>query len=60
MRSTSPVGRRRTPAIAPEFQTSLYVYILVVLYSALIALIVTIRWGGYRRRGYRLQAATAD
>jgi hypothetical protein len=40
---------QRLPTIVPGQRLSLYLYILVVVYSGLLALAVLIRWGGLRR-----------
>ena len=44
----------RLPTIQPEFRTSLYIYVAVVLYSGLVALVVAIGWGGLRPGGFRM------
>jgi len=41
----------RLPTIQPEFRTSLYIYIAVLIYSGLVALVVAIGWGGFRQGG---------
>jgi hypothetical protein len=40
---------QRLPTIVPEQRLSLYLYIVVVVYSGLLAVAVLTRWGGFRR-----------
>ena len=50
----------RLPTIQPEFRTSLYIYIAVLIYSGLVALVVAIGWGGFRQGGLpRTEASTS-